>query len=159
MDITPWLKALEDSGLATAIRNSSYWFPCLEALHVMSLSLVLGTITVVDLRMLGLTSKGRSAERVSMEVLKWTWGGFALAVLTGVVMFTTNARVYANNTAFQIKLVLLVLAGLNMVDVPPDRGPVSHVAAGTGSRRRPSARRPRNPALWCCGSRSCSPGA
>ena len=115
MDITPWLKALEDSGLATAIRNSSYWFPCLEALHVMSLSLVLGTITVVDLRMLGLTSKGRSAERVSMEVLKWTWGGFALAVLTGVVMFTTNARVYAHNTAFQIKLVLLALAGLNMV--------------------------------------------
>ena len=115
MDITPWLKSLEDSGLATAIRNSSYWFPCLEAVHVMALSLVLGTITVVDLRMLGLTSKGRSAERVSVELLKWTWAGFALAVLTGVVMFTTNARVYAHNTAFQIKLVLLALAGLNML--------------------------------------------
>jgi hypothetical protein len=115
MDITPWLKLLEDSGLATTIRNSSYWFPSLEAIHVLALSLVLGTITVVDLRLLGLTSKGRSAERVSNEVLIWTWAGFALAVLSGFVMFTTNARVYAHNTAFQIKLVLLVLAGANML--------------------------------------------
>ena len=128
MDITPWLKSLEDSGLATGIRNSAYWFPCLEALHVMSLSLVLGTITVVDLRMLGLTSKGRSAERVSAELLRWTWGGFALAVLTGFVMFTTNARVYAHNTAFQIKLVLLALAGLNML--------VFHLTAPHRPRRR-----------------------
>lgn len=115
MHITPWLKALEDSGLATTIRHSSYLFPFLEAVHVMALSLVLGTITVVDLRLLGLASKERSAERVSMELLAWTWAGFALAVLTGVVMFTTNARVYAHNTAFQIKLVLLALAGLNML--------------------------------------------
>jgi hypothetical protein len=115
MDITPWLKSLEDSGVATAIRGSSYLFPSLEAVHVIALSVVLGTITVVDLRLLGFASKSRSAERVSMEVLKWTWGGFALAVLSGFVMFMTNARVYAHNTAFLIKLVLLALAGLNML--------------------------------------------
>lgn len=114
MDITPLLKALEDSGLATAIRNSLYLFPSLEAVHVMALSLVLGTITVVDLRLLGWASKSRSAQRISTELLAWTWAAFALAVLTGFVMFMTNARVYAHNTAFQIKLVLLALAGLNM---------------------------------------------
>ena len=114
MDITPWLKSLEDSGLATTIRNSSYWFPSLEAVHVIALSLMLGTITVVDLRLLGLASNGRSAWRVSSEVLKWTWLGFAVVVLSGFVMFTTNARVYAHNTAFLIKLALLVLAGINM---------------------------------------------
>jgi len=114
MDITPWLKSLEDSGLATTIRNSSYWFPSLEAVHVIALSLMLGTITVVDLRLLGLASKGRSAWRVSSEVLKWTWLGFAVVALSGLVMFTTNARVYAHNTAFLIKLGLLVVAGINM---------------------------------------------
>jgi hypothetical protein len=115
MDITPWLKSLEDSGLATGIRSSAYWFPFLEAAHVMALSLVFGTITVVDLRLLGLASNGRSATRVSDELLKWTWGAFALVVLTGVVMFTTNARVYAHNTAFLIKMALLAVAGLNML--------------------------------------------
>lgn len=115
MDITPWLKALEDSGLATGIRNSKYLFPFLEAAHVMALSLVFGTVTVVDLRLLGVASTGRPATRVSSELLKWTWAAFALVALTGAVMFTTNARVYAHNTAFQIKLALLALAGLNML--------------------------------------------
>jgi hypothetical protein len=115
MDITPWLKALEDSGVATTIRNSAYLFPSLEAVHVMALGLMLGTITVVDLRLLGLASKSRSAERVSDEVLKWTWAAFALVALTGFTMFTTNARVYAHNTAFLIKLALLAAAGLNML--------------------------------------------
>jgi hypothetical protein len=115
MDITPFLKTLEDSGLATTIRNSAYWFPTLEAIHVMALSIMLGTITVVDLRLLGLASKGRSAHRVSSEVLKWTWAAFAVVAVSGVIMFTTNARVYAHNTAFLIKLCLLGVAGINMV--------------------------------------------
>lgn len=115
MDITPWLKALEDSGVATAIRNSAYWFPVLEAVHVMALGLMLGTITVVDLRLLGVASRARSAERVSSEVLKWTWAAFIVVGLTGFTMFTTNARVYAHNTAFLIKLGLLAAAGLNML--------------------------------------------
>jgi hypothetical protein len=136
VDITPWLKSLEDSGLATAIRNSAYWFPSLEAVHVLALSLVLGTITVVDLRLLGLASRSRSTERLSTELLYWTWAGFALAALTGFVMFTTNARVYAHNTAFQIKIVLLAVAGLNML--------VFHV---TSARTMPRWDRQSAPAL------------
>ena len=115
MDITPWLKSLEQSGVATGIRNSAYWFPTLEAVHVMALGLMLGTITVVDLRLLGLASKERSAARVSTEVLKWTWAAFAVVALSGFTMFTTNARVYAHNTAFLIKLCLLAVAGVNMM--------------------------------------------
>ncbi len=115
MDITPWLKALEDSGVATTIRNSSYLFPSLEAVHVMALGLMLGTITVVDLRLLGLASRQRSAARVSSEVLTWTWAAFAVVALTGFTMFITNARVYAHNTAFLIKLTLLAAAGINMM--------------------------------------------
>jgi hypothetical protein len=87
----------------------------IEAVHVIALSLVFGTITVVDLRLLGVASRRRPFERLSSELLKWTWGAFALSALTGAMMFTTNARVYADNTAFRIKLVLLVLAGLNML--------------------------------------------
>lgn len=115
MDITPWLKSLEDSGVATTIRNSAYLFPSLEAAHVMALGLMLGTITVVDFRLLGLASQERSAERVSAEVLRWTWAAFAVVFLTGFTMFTTNARVYAHNTAFLIKLGLLAAAGINMM--------------------------------------------
>jgi hypothetical protein len=114
MDLTPWLKSIEDSGLATGIRSSLYDFPFLEAAHVMAFSLVFGTVAVVDLRLLGLASTGRSAVRVSSELLKWTWAAFAVVVVTGAIMFTTNARVYVHDTAFLIKMALLALAGINM---------------------------------------------
>jgi hypothetical protein len=122
VNLTAWLTSLEDSGLATSVRNSLYIFPFLESVHVMALSVVFGTIMVVDLRLLGLASTHRPFTRMSSELLRITWGAFALAALTGSVMFTTNARVYVHNTSFQVKMVLLALAGLNMV--------VFHLTAG-----------------------------
>lgn len=114
MELSVWLKSLEQTGLATGIRNSLYLFPFLEAVHVMALSVVFGTITIVDLRVLGLASTGRPFTRMSPELLRLTWCAFAVSAFTGSLMFMTNARVYAHNTAFLVKLSLLVLAGLNM---------------------------------------------
>ena len=114
MDISAWLKNLEGTGLASGIRNSLYLFPFLEAVHVMALSVVFGTIMIVDLRLLGLASTHRPFARMSSELLRITWGAFAVAALTGTLMFMTNARVYAGNTSFRVKMVLLLLAGLNM---------------------------------------------
>jgi hypothetical protein len=115
MDITRWLKALEDTRLADGIRHSLYAFPLLESLHVMALSVVFGTIIIVDLRLLGLASTRRPVTRVTAELLRWTWSAFAAAAVTGALMFLTNARVYANNTSFRVKMLLLALAGLNMI--------------------------------------------
>jgi hypothetical protein len=114
VDLTGWLKSLEDSGLANSLRGSLYYFPFLESVHVMALAVVFGTIVVVDLRVLGFASRQRPFTRMSSELLRLTWGAFAVSVLTGALMFTTNARVYAHNTAFQIKMLLLLCAGINM---------------------------------------------
>lgn len=114
MDIAAWLKSLEETGLASGMRDSLYIFPILEAVHVMALSVVFGTITIVDLRLLGFASTGRPFARMSSELLRITWGAFLVAALTGTLMFMTNARVYYNNTPFRVKMVLLALAALNM---------------------------------------------
>lgn len=122
MDFSAFLKSLEDSGLASSLRGSLYYFPFIESVHVMALALVFGTILVVDLRALGVASTNRSFTRLSTELLGITWCAFAVSALTGSLMFVTNARVYAHNTAFQVKMVLLALAGLNMV--------IFHLTAG-----------------------------
>jgi Family of unknown function (DUF6644) len=114
VDISAWLKSLEGTGLASGIRDSLYLFPFLEAVHVMALSAVFGTIMIVDLRLLGFASTHRPFARMSSELLRITWGAFAVAAVTGTLMFMTNARVYAGNTSFRIKMLLLLLAGLNM---------------------------------------------
>jgi hypothetical protein len=128
VDITGWLKSLEDSGLANSLRSSLYFFPFLESVHVMALAVVFGTVVVVDLRVLGLASRQRPFTRMSSELLRMTWGAFAVSVLTGALMFTTNARVYAHNTAFQVKMLLLLCAGLNMAAFHLTAGKARNVA-------------------------------
>ena len=109
------IDALQNSGVASAIRNSLYDFPLLEAMHVIALTLVFGTIMIVDLRLLGVAGTERDYGRISADVLKWTWIAFGLAVLTGSLMFVSNAKVYVNNNFFRAKFAVMLLAGLNML--------------------------------------------
>jgi hypothetical protein len=115
IDLSSYLKAVEAWSLASRIRQSLYLFPFTEASHVIGLALVFGTILVIDLRLLGVASAHRPLKRMESDILKWTWGAFALTALTGGLMFITNAQVYYHNFYFRMKMVLLVLAGVNLL--------------------------------------------
>ena len=115
MDIAGLLASLEASGVATGIRNSLYLFPLIESVHVIGLTLVFGTILIIDLRLLGLASTSRPFTAVAADVFRWTWLAFVVAVATGALMFVTNASTYYGNAYFRAKMALLVLSGLNML--------------------------------------------
>jgi Family of unknown function (DUF6644) len=115
MNVSDFLASLEGSNLATTIRNSLYWFPMIESFHVIGLSMVFGTIAIIDLRLLGIASTRRPFSRIASDVLKWTWAAFALTAATGLLMFITNANVYYHNFFFRTKMALLALAGINML--------------------------------------------
>jgi uncharacterized protein DUF6644 len=115
MGIPEFLASLEASGLAARIRNSLYLFPLIESSHVIGLTMVFGTIAIIDLRLLGLASARRPYTRVASDILKWTWAAFALTVTTGLLMFITNAGVYYHNFYFRSKMAMLALAGINVV--------------------------------------------
>ena len=106
---------LYDTPLADTIRSSALAFPWLESVHVLAIALVLGSIAVADLRLLGLASVKRPVTKVLEEVLPVTWVAFAVAAITGSAMFISNAVEYSRNTPFQLKMIMLVLAGLNML--------------------------------------------
>jgi hypothetical protein len=114
VDIPAFLTWIEKTGLASRIRDSLFLFPLVESVHVIGLTLVFGTILVIDLRLLGMASTGRSVQRMASEILPWTWATFAVTAVTGALMFITNATVYSGNFYFRSKIALLVLAGLNM---------------------------------------------
>ena len=111
MTIEEFLASLQASGLANRIRESLYLFPLIESTHVIGLTLVFGTITIIDLRLLGIASTRRPFTRIASDILKWTWAAFVLTVTTGLLMFITNAGVYYNNFYFRTKMTLLLLAG------------------------------------------------
>ena len=81
---------------------------------MLAIGFVVGSILMVDLRLLGLAAAAYAASRVTRELVPWTWGAFVVAVITGTGMFMTRATAYVENPAFQIKLVLLLLACANM---------------------------------------------
>ena len=112
--MTPeFLTWLQSSRLAVAV--SEEWFPFVESLHVISMAIVAGTIFIVDTRLIGLTSTHLPFSYVSDRLLSWTWAAFACSVVTGSLMFMGNATGYYSNTPFRVKMLLLVLAGVNML--------------------------------------------
>jgi hypothetical protein len=110
----PLLRWLQAMSFPTAIRENDNLFPWIESVHVLAIVIVVGSISIVDLRLLGVASRDRPVGRLMRDVLPWTWGVFALAALSGGLLFSSKAMDYAHNFYFQGKMVLLALAGLNM---------------------------------------------
>src|SRR5688572_12906319 len=96
------------------MRGSLKALPIIESVHVMAIATVYGTILIVDLRLLGYRDTTRPFTRVFSEILHWTWIAFAIAVVTGVLLFIPNASTYVVNKAFWFKMAALLCAGLNM---------------------------------------------
>src|SRR6185369_617556 len=115
MALDPLFQWLYATAAGEVIRENESLFPWLEAIHVLAITLVVGSIAIVDLRLIGVSSLDRTVTRLTKDVLPLTWIAFAVALLTGVLMFISNAVNYAHNFYFQIKILLLVLAGANML--------------------------------------------
>src|SRR5438067_12141479 len=105
----PGLKWLEATALATEIRENEVLFPWVESVHVLAIALVVGSISIVDLRLLGLASRDRPVAKLTGDILPCTWVAFAFAVATGVLLFSAKATGYAGNFFFRGKLILLAL--------------------------------------------------
>ena len=98
---------------AGALRESDEAYPLIETVHVLSIAVIAGTVMAMDLRLLGLILKQASVTRVGRALLPATWSGFAIMLATGIPLFAAQAVQLYSNPAFRLKILLLVLAGLN----------------------------------------------
>src|SRR5690606_33642922 len=105
---------IEASSLAEWLRTTAGAIPTIEAIHVMAVAVVFGTILIVDLRLIGYPSTRRSFVRTSEALVRYTWIGFGIAAETGVLMFVANAETYVRNALFWWKMAALLAAGVNM---------------------------------------------
>ena len=109
------LEWLETTSVAIMIAHSGWAFSAFLMVHLAAISVVIGMISVVDLRLLGLASKHCAVTALCREVLPWTWAAFALSVITGALLFLGGPVKYVANYAFQMKFLLLALVGINML--------------------------------------------
>jgi len=98
---------------STSIRQSPYSFPIIEGIHTLGITAVVGTVAVLDLRLLGLLMKREPVSKIAGQVLPWTWAGFAVMFVTGLLLSIAEAQTNYFNWAFRVKLVLLLLVGVN----------------------------------------------
>jgi len=103
---------VEQLAIAKAMREWLWLYPGVEIAHIVGFTILVGSVAMFDLRVLGL-SKGIPVRRLSHHLLPWSVGALALIVPTGLLMFSAHASDFLTNRAFQLKMALLVAAGLN----------------------------------------------
>jgi hypothetical protein len=109
------IQSIEASALGEWLRSNVHAMPWVNAVHVLCITLVFGSILVVDLRLLGLLDRQRAVTRIADEMLRLTWAAFGGAVVSGALFFAANATTYWFNDAFRFKMLAILLAGINML--------------------------------------------
>lgn len=99
--------------LNAAIRQSTWAFPALDTIHTLGIVLVAGAIMLVDLRLLRLGLRSVPITQLVARIVPATLWGFGLMLLSGGLLFSSEAVRMYHSPAFRIKVVLLALAGLN----------------------------------------------
>ena len=110
MSLSPFFEWLTTSPWANFMNGPEWAFPVVESLHFMGLALSIGTIAIVDLRLLGLGMRRQTASELAADLGPWTWSGLALMLITGPLMFSADAVTYHYNPAFQFKMTCLLVA-------------------------------------------------
>ena len=111
-DAPAWLVSIQESALGEQMRQSLLLYPIVEIVHLIGIALLVGSIVALDLRLIGLR-RFLPATGMARHLLPVSVIGFVMAVGSGSMLFVTEAASLAFNPAFQLKLVLIALGGIN----------------------------------------------
>jgi hypothetical protein len=110
MDLLPLFEWCEASWLGQVVRTSTWMFPVLEAVHLLGLSLLGGTLLVVDLRLLNVMLRDQPVATLARGVQPWLNRSVALMLSTGFLLFMSEAVKCYHNPSFRVKMATLPVA-------------------------------------------------
>ena len=110
LDFAVWLS---ETKWSIALHESLYLYPWIESTHVLSICLFFGTLLFVDLRLTGKVFNNLSVADVNRKVLPLTLFGFLVMSVTGLLLFYAIPVRNYQNIFFRIKILLIVIAGIN----------------------------------------------
>jgi hypothetical protein len=113
MYLYEFCKWLQHTSVGVEVSESLWLFPLIETVHIWGIILLVGTTGVLDLRLLGLILTNMRVSELHHKLIRWTWTGFAVMFISGSFMFASEATKMYENGAFRVKMLLIVLAGLN----------------------------------------------
>lgn len=110
LSVCQWLQNLP---WASGVKHSAWQFPMVESIHSLALSVMLWPAAILDLRLLDLVMRRRPVSQVASQFLPWVWTGFTVMILSGAILFASEAVKCYNSPFFRVKVTLLAVAGLN----------------------------------------------
>ncbi len=108
--LAEFFRWLVNSPLPHAMNAAEWVFPTVQSLHFVGFALSIGTIAIVDFRVLGWGGSRFTPAELAADLARWTSAGIAIMLITGFLMFSTDAVGYPNNPAFQFKMACLAAA-------------------------------------------------
>src|ERR1700758_332916 len=106
---------LDQTAVGSTIRQSLWLFPAIETVHLLGMAALVGTIGVLDLRLLGWVARRQPVSEMAARLIPWAWAGFVVQAITGALLFSSEAVKIYGNPAFRLKMLLLLVAGLQKV--------------------------------------------
>jgi Family of unknown function (DUF6644) len=106
---------LQDNWVGMGIRQSLWLFPILYTFHIFGVVILVGATSALDLRMLGLVMRGEPVSEIAELLLPWAKAGFVAQLFTGTLLFVAQAEELWHNVAFVLKMIAVLLAGLNVL--------------------------------------------
>ena len=114
MSVIRFMQWLNETAFSITMRDSTWAEPVVETIHVLTLTLFLGFTVLLDLRLLGVSMHRRKVSDVVEELNPWLMGGFLVMIVTGVLLFCGDPVAFYNSIFFKVKMLMLLLAGLNV---------------------------------------------
>jgi hypothetical protein len=113
MSIAELFHAVQETGWATALRESDVVYPVVLSLHLSAIAFFGGLILLTNLHLLGYSLLGDTVANVVRQLRTWKWVGLTIMVTSGLLLASARADYYYPNTYFRIKLILLALIGVH----------------------------------------------
>jgi hypothetical protein len=101
---------IQANPIGDALNNTEWAFPLAECFHIAAFALSIGTIAIVDFRLLGFALSGRSVAQLVRDTVLWNATGLVIVVLSGMALFLSDPRMYYYNWSFRFKVTVLLLA-------------------------------------------------
>jgi hypothetical protein len=113
----PFFKWCDNSWIGAAIRGSKYAFPVIEAIHLLGLTVLLGIMVVISLRLFGFILKHESTRELATDLRPFTWWSIGTMLVTGYLLFASEALKCYDSPSFRFKMVCLILALIFQVTI------------------------------------------
>lgn len=115
MTLLPLIHWLNESSFSNYLRGSELAFPLTEAVHLVGLGISVGIIVWIDLRLLGFSLRREPVTEVVARLEPWAVCGFIVMVVSGILLFLGKPESYYATITFKVKMMMLPLAGLNVL--------------------------------------------